>query len=466
MHQTNLMDILIYIIPLVIGIAIGFFIGRNRSSIPHETNTSEQNQLTNANQQLRQELNEALQKIARLEARLEAAQENQYEQKQEMSLLKDRIKELLDENRTLNGQIIQAETTNQQLKKQQKEIEDIREKFTQEFETISLRLLKTNSQELSKNNREKLDEILSPFQKQIDKFEKQVREAFENEGKDKASLKTEIQQLVQLNQKLSADAKNLTNALKGDTKKQGNWGEIILERILERSGLKKGEEYAAQYSTQNSEGQTIRPDVLVKLPDEKHIIIDSKVSLTAYERFVNSEDLSEQEAALKAHTTSIRKHVNDLSGKNYQTGEGLNTPDFVLLFMPIESAFSLAVQNDADLFNFAWEKRIVIVSPTTLLATLKTIASIWKQERQNQNVQEIARLGGEIHDKLVRTMAEFEKIDEDFGKMHEKYRDAKKRLYSGRGNVLNTALKMQELGAKNKKSFSTKLIDEIEDANE
>lgn len=466
MHQTNLMDILIYIITLLAGITIGFLFGRNRSSIPYETDSNQLDQLTQENQQITLQLNEAHQQNAGLSARLEATQENQYEQKQEMKVLQERIKELLDENRTLNGKIIQAETTNLQLEKQKKEVEEIKEKFNKEFEAISLRLLKTNSQELSNSNRERLNEILSPFQKQIDKFEKQVRDAFENEGKDKASLKTEIQQLIQLNQKLSSDAENLTNALKGDTKKQGNWGEIILERILERSGLKKGDEYEAQHSTQNSEGQTIRPDILVKLPDEKHIIIDSKVSLTAYERFVNSENLEEQESALKAHIASIRKHVNDLSSKNYQTGQGLNTPDFVLLFMPIESAFSLAVQNDADLFNFAWEKRIVIVSPTTLLATLKTIASIWKQERQNLNVQEIARLGGEIHDKLVRTMEEFQKIDEDFGKMHGKYREAQKRLYSGKGNVVNTALKMQELGAKNKKSFSTKLIDEIEDANE
>ena len=457
------MEIILVLVGLFAGIAIGFLLGRNRNNQPADSATDEVTVLSNELNQIKKEKETISSENAANKARLEAAKENYREQKATIESLNKRIDELLNENKSLNGDLVKFTTTNEQLELKKKELEDVKEKFNKEFESIANKLLKSNTSELSESNKERLAEILNPFQKQIDKFEKQVREAFEREGKDKVELKSELKQLMELNEKLSSDAENLTKALKGDSKKQGDWGEVILERILERSGLTKGQEYENQYSTQNSDGKTIRPDVLVRLPDEKHVIIDSKVSLTAYEQFASAEASAAQDAALKAHLASVRKHVNDLSAKNYQTGIGVDSPDFVLMFMPIEPAFGLAVQNDTDLFNYAWEKRIVIVSPTTLLATLRTIASIWKQERQAQNVQEIARLGGDIHDKLFRTMEEFVKIDEDFGKMHEKFQAAHRRLYSGKGNVINTAIKMKDLGAKTKLTPSAKLIDKIED---
>ena len=457
------MDILFVLVGLAAGIAIGFLLGRNRKADSSNESTAELTHLQSELENLKDAKIAVETSNARLEERFNGAVENYKKQKADIGKLNQRIEDLINENIQLNGSLVEFRTTNDQLEKQKKELEAVKEKFNKEFESIAGKLLKSNTAELSETNKSRLSEVLQPFQKQIDKFEKQVQDAFVKEGKDKVELKTELKELMRLNQKLSSDAENLTKALKGDSKKQGDWGEVILERILERSGLSKGQEYENQYSTQNADGQTIRPDVLVKLPDDKHVIIDSKVSLTAYEQFINAEEQTERDIALKAHLNSVRKHVSDLSAKNYQTGVGVDSPDFVLMFMPIESAFSLAVQNDIDLFNHAWEKRIVVVSPTTLLATLRTIASIWKQERQTQNVQEIARLGGDIHDKLIRTMDEFVKLDEDFGKMHEKFNVAQKRLFSGRGNVINTALKMQDLGAKTKLTPSAKLIDKIED---
>ena len=247
---------------------------------------------------------------------------------------------------------------------------------------------------------------------------------------------------------MSREANNLATALKGDPKKQGNWGEVILERVLERSGLKQGSEYQREEVLEGMAGQNIRPDVIVHLPDNKHIIIDSKVSLVAYERYISSSDEAQRKQELKAHIHSIRSHIQGLSEKNYQHARNINTPDFVLLFMPIEAAFALAVQNDAELFSYAWEKNIVIVSPTTLLATLRTIASIWKQENQTKNAQEIARLSGQLYDKLVGFTADMEKIKKNLDAADNAYNDAYRKLISGNGNVMRTADKIKALGAK------------------
>ena len=463
------MEIVFLGVGVVLGIVIGFFLGK-RKPVDYEANQQDQQLLQAVQQevhQLKSELkkadelkNDAEKNAAVIEQRLENAKENFSEQRQRIKELTDKNESLILENRSLSNAIAEFKTNNAALEQQKKELEEIKEKFTKEFELIATQLLKKNTTELSETNQKRLGEILFPFKDQIDKFEKKVHEAFDKEFRDKASLKAEIKNLFDLSQKLSTDAENLTNALKNDSKKQGNWGEIILERVLERSGLIKGQEYDTQYSTENEEGNVIRPDVVIQLPDNKHVIVDAKVSLTAYESFINSSDEQQRELALKAHLTSVKNHVKDLSSKNYQTGVGINAPDFVLLFMPIESAFSLAVQHDNELFSFAWEKRIVIVSPSTLLATLRTIASIWKHERQNQNVMEIARLGGDIHDKLARTMDELQKIDLDFEKMHGNYKSAFKRLYTGKGNVIRTAQKMSELGAKTQRKLSVNDTDE------
>ena len=266
--------------------------------------------------------------------------------------------------------------------------------------------------------------------------------------RDKISLREEVRKLTELNTRVSEEANNLTKALKGDVKKQGNWGEVILERVLERSGLTKGQEYEREEVIEGADMSVQRPDVIIHLPDNKHIIIDSKVSLVAYERLMSAETEEHRVAYLKDHISSLRSHVKLLSEKNYQNAQNLNTPDFVLMFLPIEASFSVAVQGDSEIFAYAWERKIVIVSPTTLLATLRTISSIWKQENQTKNAQEIARLSGTLYDKFIGFAEDMAKIKTNIDRTSNSYDDAMKKMKDGNGNIIRTAEKIKELGAK------------------
>jgi DNA recombination protein RmuC len=308
-----------------------------------------------------------------------------------------------------------------------------------------------------------LDIILNPFKENIKSFEEKVEKVYKAESDERNVLKGHINQLIEQSNLMNLETQNLTKALKGDNKKQGNWGEMILERVLERSGLMKGREYRTQASHKSAEGLVFQPDVIIDLPDEKHLIIDAKVSLIAYERLVNCESEEEREIYTKQHITSIRGHIIGLSSKNYSELYKINSPDFVMLFIPIESSFGIAVQKDAELFNFAWDKRVVIVSPSTLLATLRTIASMWKQERQNQNVMEIARLSGEMYDKFIGFMADMEGIGKNIRLSQDAYEKAVNKLSSGRGNLSITAEKIKKLGAKTGKQLDQKFIGEDED---
>ena len=280
----------------------------------------------------------------------------------------------------------------EKLENQQSEIENQQKRLTAEFENIANKIMKQRSDEFSASNQKNIGDLLNPLKEKIQLFEKKVDETYDKELRDKISLKEEVRKLTELNARVSEEANNLTKALKGDVKKQGNWGEIILERVLERSGLTKGQEYEREEVVEGADRSVQRPDVILHLPDNKHIIIDSKVSLVAYERYITAENEEKQMLSAKEHINSIRSHVKLLSEKNYQNAQNINTPDFVLMFIPIEASFSVAVQGDSELFSYAWERKIVIVSPTTLLATLRTISSIWKQENQTKNAQEIARL--------------------------------------------------------------------------
>jgi DNA recombination protein RmuC len=277
--------------------------------------------------------------------------------------------------------------------------------------------------------------------------------------RDKLSLKEEVKRLVELNTRVSEDANNLTKALKGDVKKQGNWGEVVLERVLECSGLSLGQEYEREEVIVGADGSVQRPDVILHLPDSKHILIDSKVSLVAYENLVNEKTEQEKEQYMKEHINSLKSHVKLLSEKQYQHSPNVNTPDFVLLFLPIEASFSIAVKADIDLFSYAWERKIVIVSPTTLLATLKTVSSIWKKENQTKNAREIASLSGTLYDKLVGFVGDLSKIKENIDKAGQSYDDAMKKMQTGNGNIFRTADKIKNLGAKVSKSLPEKLIE-------
>ncbi len=348
----------------------------------------------------------------------------------------------------------------ERLTEQEKSIQDIQQKFQTEFQNIANKLLDEKSQKFVETNKVSLDILLNPLKENIKAFEEKVDKVYNMEAAERNTLKGVISQLMELNQAISAEAQNLTKALKGDSKKQGNWGEVILERVLERSGLVKDREYRLQASLVSADGSRLQPDVVIDLPDDKHLIIDSKVSLVAYERLVNCETEDERKLYSKAHVESIRGHVNNLSSKNYHDLYQINSPDFVLLFVPIESSFSFAVQLDAELFSDAWEKRVVIVSPSTLLATLRTISSIWKQERQNRNVLEIARLSGAMYDKFVGFVGDMESIGKNIKLSQTAYDSALNKLVEGNGNLTKTAEKIKGLGAKANKQLDQKYIDE------
>ncbi len=345
------------------------------------------------------------------------------------------------------------------LHEKQRELEDIQKKFTAEFENIANRLLDEKSRKFTEQNKSNLDNILNPLKERIRDFETKVDQTYKAELAERVSLKTEIKNLVDLNKQISLEANNLAKALKGDNKKQGNWGEVILEKILERSGLVKDAEYKTQFSTLNDEGRRIQPDVAIMLPDNKHIIIDAKVSLVAYEACVNAECEEDRERYIKEHIFSVRSHIKVLSDKNYQTATAFDTPDFVLLFVPIESSFSIAVQADLDLFEFAWSRKIVIVSPSTLLATLKTVSSIWKQERQTRNVLEIAEQSGRLYDKFVGFMEDMERISKNIDQSKTAYDSAINKLRDGRGNLISSVERLKSLGAKTTKTLPEKYLD-------
>ncbi len=344
-----------------------------------------------------------------------------------------------------------------------KELENLQEKFRLEFENVATRILKQNTLDFSENNRKSMKEIVTPLREKIETFEKTVNETYEKGLKERSGLKVEIENLAKLNQRISEEASNLTRALKSDTKKQGNWGEMVLERLLERSGLVKGEEYLVQESYRNDQGELLRPDVIVNLPDGKHIIVDSKVSLLAYEAYVNAENDEERKGFLKDHVNSVREHVKGLSERKYQLTEKLDTPDFVLLFLPLESAFSLAIQEGSDLFSFAWERKIVIVSPTTLLATLMTVGSIWKHEKQTRNAIEIASEGGKLYDKFVSFLEDLDAVGKQLARAQKSYDDAQNKLSTGRGNIIGKVEKLRKLGAKSAKDIPRELLQSDEE---
>jgi DNA recombination protein RmuC len=339
-------------------------------------------------------------------------------------------------------------------------MEELQKKFTTEFENVANRILKKNSAEFTETNQKNINDILSPLKEKIQLFEKKVEETYEKGLKDQTDLKAELKKLHDLNMRISDEANNLTKALKGDVKKQGNWGEVILERILERSGLTEGREYEKQESVMSEDGKRIQPDIVIHLPENKHIIVDSKVSLVAYERLVNATDEKQKETFVKEHLLSLRTHIRGLSEKHYQNSPNFNSPDFVLLFVPIEASFSVAIQEDQELFSYAWDNKVVIVSPSTLLATLRTIASIWQQENQTRNAIEIARQGGALYDKFVNFVSDLERVGTSLDATRKNYDAAFNKLKDGRGNLIRSAEKLKELGAKASKKLPQALKEE------
>jgi len=441
------MEFLIAIAALLIGFVVAYlWIGsQNRRKLKELERTIQKNE-----KEKFEILGEKDKQIAVLNAGLQNLAEEKERLAGENTVMRN---QLSDKNAELARAQALYEQLLERLETQKKELTDLQQKFTLEFENLANRIFKQHSIEFAQTSGKNLNELIAPLKERLQDFEKKVEKVYDLETRDKISLKQEVKNLLDLNRKLSEDAENLTKALKGDTQKQGNWGEIVLERVLERSGLSKGVEYDTQVSIHGDEGQPLRPDVVIRLPEDKHLIIDSKVSLLAYEQFIRSDDEHDRQRLIKQHVESIRNHIKGLSGKSYQSAGAFDTPDFVLLFLPVESALSVALQSDPDLFSYAWERKIVIVSPTTLLATLKTVSSIWKQEKQTQNALEIARQGGALYDKFVGFVEDIQKLGSQLNTAQKTYGDVVNKLSSGSGNLVSRAEKLRRLGVKVSKNL-------------
>ncbi len=397
-------------------------------------------------------LEERTEQIPKLEAQLQ-------EREQALQRLQQQLTDLKSDNAQLTSSI---EGEQRHHKQQLEDLEQARKKMVGEFENIANRVIDEKGKRFDENNRKGMDEILKPVREQLKEFRTRVDEIHHSDVKERASLKEHLNQLQQLNQEMNREAKNLTRALKGDNKAQGNWGELILERVLEQSGLRKGVEYETQGSYRDSENKLLRPDVIVHLPEGKDIIVDSKVSLVDYSRYVDAEDEAQQSAALADLVKSVRNHISDLSSKDYTDLKGVRSLDFVLMFMPIETAFVAAFQSDEKLFSDAFEKKIIVVTPTTLLATLRTIENIWRYERQNQNAIKIADKASAVYDKLRGFVEDFEKIGTQLTTVQGSYDAAMNKLASGRGNLIKQAGDFVELGVKVKKELPKSITESSE----
>jgi DNA recombination protein RmuC len=445
------MDIYFLIIGLLFGFFTGWLFNKNKSK---QTDEGADN-LANLQQQI---LTESNQKSS-FQSENNLLKADLSNVKNENKILQD---EILNLSKKLTAQSSDNENLQQRLIEHKAEITTLNERFTKEFENLANRIFDDKSQKFTEQNKTNIGELLNPLGEKIKDFEKKVNDVYVTEGKERASLKNQLEMLQQLNQQMSKEANNLTKALKGENKTQGNWGEFILESVLEKSGLVKGSEYKVQESYTNEEGKRLQPDVIISLPENKTLIIDSKVSLNAYERFSSAESDEERIQAGKEHILSLRTHLKGLSGKSYQNIHQIQSLDFVLLFIPIEPAFALAVQSDPGLFNDAFEKNIVIVSPTTLLATLRTVASIWRNEKQSANAIDIAKKAGDLHDKFEGFIKDLIEVGKKIDQTKSNYNDAMNKLVDGKGNIINRFEELRKLGAKADKQLPQSLVDRAE----
>lgn len=412
---------------------------------------------------------DAFQELSRNHAaasiKVESLQENIARQAQDIEGLKGENK-LLQTNLTeYKDKSVGLEKENKYLKemldKQKSELEEIGKKFTNEFKVLADSILEDKSKRFTEINQTNIEQLLKPLGENIQKFQNKVEEVYDRESKERFSLGKEVEKLVHLNQKISEEATNLTNALKGQVKQQGNWGEMILESILEKSGLVKDREYFVQESLKDDEGRRFQPDVIIKYPDDRKVIIDSKVSLVAYERYCSSQDPDEQQKELGSHVRSIRSHIDILSSKGYQDLVG--DLDFVTMFLPVEPAFILAMQTDPEIWNYAYSRGVLLLSPTNLIAALRLIHNLWQREYQNRHALEIADRGGKLYDKFVSLVESLTSVGDSLNKSQLSFDTAMKQLHTGSGNLVSQAQKIKELGAKAKKSMPESLLDAMDD---
>jgi len=397
------------------------------------------------------------QKVSALQQETESLTSQLADIKGERNELSGQVGDLREEKSTLETQ---NENLRRRLEEQEGRIEEEQERLREQFENLANEILEEKTEKFTEQNEENLDQLLGPLQEKLEGFKEKVEETYEKGLKERSQLETQIEQLSDLNETMSERAEDLTDALEGQSKTQGDWGEMVLGRILEESGLKEGREYHTQVSRTNGQGKRLRPDCVIELPEERFVVIDAKVSLTAYRRF-SSADGEEKEDHLKDHLQSVQRHVEGLASKDYGSLYGERSPDFVLMFMPIEPAFALALQNDESLYQSAFDQGVVIVSPTTLQATIATIANIWRQERQTQNAREIAERGGRLYDKFVLFAEALEEVGQRIDQAQESYHTARKRLTDGRGNLLRQIEMLRELGAENSKELPEEMEEDL-----
>ncbi len=375
--------------------------------------------------------------------------------------LEEEKKSILENRRTLEIRLAKEEEKFKNLDEkflaQKEEVEQLQEKFTKEFENLANKILDEKSEKFTKQNKANIENILTPLDKKIREFEKKVEESQKQSFGINAALKEQLRLLQEQNLKITQEAENLTKALKGDSKMQGNWGELVLERVLEKSGLEKDREYSVQQSFKLEDGSRVMPDVIINLPDGKKMVVDSKVSLTDYERYINADD-DDKPSFLKDHLNSLRKHVEQLSAKKYEDLYEMESPDFVLMFVPIEPAFAIAINEDNSLYNKAFEQNIVIVTPATLLATLRTIDTMWSNEKQQRNAIEIARQAGALYDKFEGFVTDLTKVGKKMDEAKNEYRGAMNKLVEGRGNIVTSIERLKKMGAKAKKSIPEPIL--------
>ena len=439
-------ELIIYLLIALIFSFIGLFIGKllTKLNFEKEKGTTEKEKTT-----LEFEISKLNETVKNAENKIDDLQsELKFIQKEKENLISDKTR--LE---------TEFKNTSEKLETNKIEVEKLQEKFTNDFEVLANKILEEKSSKFTLQNKENLKIILNPLQEKIKIFEDKVDKTHKESIDYHAALRQQILGLKELNQQMSKETLNLTKALKGDNKMQGNWGELVLERVLEKSGLEKDREYFVQQSFTNNEGKRVLPDVVIHLPDNKKMIVDSKVSLTAYEQFVNEEDETLKAQFLKEHVASLSRHVGQLSEKKYEDIYKIESPDFVLLFIPIEPAFAVAINTDNHLYNKAFEKNIVIVTPSTLLATLRTIDSMWNNEKQQKNAIEIARQAGALYDKFQGLLGDLVNIGKRIDDSKKEYSSAMNKLFDGRGNLINSVEKLKKMGAKAKKSIPENIID-------
>ena len=432
------MDYLFFSIGLIVALVAGFILARKLAPKAGADTGADADKITlEANNNL-------------LATQLNTAHETTEKLRNDLSLAQQ-------ENATLHAEKTHAET---QLVEHKNNVAQM----GVQFENIANKILDEKNKKFNEQSQKDITNLLTPFKDQFQQFQTVVKDSFGTQAKEQFALKEEIKRVVEVHESMTLQTRGLTDALKGDSKTQGNWGEVMLEKILDDSGLRKGQDYIVQGAgmglKESETGKSQRPDVVIHLPDNKHVIIDSKVSLTHYEGFCSAETAEEKSQYLAQFLRSVKKHVTDLQDRGYEHIDKLESPDFVLMFMPIEGAYALAVQSDTELHRYAWDKKIVIVCPSTLFATLKTIASIWRLELQNKHAVEIARQGGELYDKVVGFIEDMDAIGNQLGKVQKTYDGAMNKLSTGRGNIIGKTEKLKTLGAKAKKSMPTEFLND------